>query len=67
VEPIFFSVSGDLAEIWQDLKIGLQVLDAGSAKNAAAEWHYSFRYHWGPNHATHVLRPLLGIVLQHEE
>jgi hypothetical protein len=66
-ESLFGSISDDLAGTWSDLKLGLLVLDAGSPKNAAAEWHYSFRYHWGPNHATHVLRPLLGIVLEYEE
>jgi hypothetical protein len=66
-EPISGSISDDLAGAWTDLKLGLLVLDAGSLGNAAAEWHFSFRYHWGPNHATHVLRPLLGLVLEYEE
>ena len=66
-ELIFGSISGDLADTWRDLKLGLQVLDAGRPANAVAEWRFSFRYHWGPNHATHVLRPLLGLVLENEE
>jgi len=66
-EPIFGSISDDLADTWHDLKLGLLVLDAGSAANAIAEWRFSFWYHWGCHHATHVLRPLLGLVLENEE
>lgn len=67
VEPIRGSISDDLADTWRDLKAGLLVLDAGSLANAVAEWRFSFHYHWGPNHATHVLRPLLTIAFEDED
>ena len=65
-EALYGSMSDDLADIWRDLKVGLLAMDAGNLANAIADWRFSFRCHWGCHHATHVLRPLLGIVLENE-
>jgi hypothetical protein len=63
-EPIYGSVSNDLADIWRDLKRGLLALAAGSLPNAICDWRFSFQHHWGPFHATHVLRPLFSFVFE---
>jgi len=65
-EPLKGSIADDLAGTWQDLRLGLMVLDAGSSANAIAEWRFSFEYHRGPNHAIHVLRPLFSLVFADE-
>ena len=60
-EPIYGSVSDDLADTWSELKEGLLALEAGSVANAICDWRFSFLHHWGPYHATHVLRPLFAL------
>jgi hypothetical protein len=49
-EAIAGSLSDDLADIWRDLKPGLDVIDAGtttSPNDLAWEWRVSFETHWG--------------------
>jgi hypothetical protein len=65
-EAIHGSISDDLADIWGDLKHGMLVLAKDDASNAICEWRFSFFFHWGPHHATHLLRPLLSLVFKEE-
>jgi hypothetical protein len=65
-EPIYGSISDDLADIWRDLKNGLLVLKKDDASNAICEWRLSFLQHWGPDHATTLLRPLFSLAFKEE-
>jgi hypothetical protein len=48
----------DLADIWRDMKHGLQALaDAAALADVTWEWRMSFYTHWG-EHATQALRAL---------
>lgn len=49
--------SDDLADIWRDLKRGLDRWDRGAHRSAAWQWSFSFPHHWG-THAVGVLREL---------
>jgi hypothetical protein len=40
-------VADDLADIWRDLKAGLELYDNNDHAAAAAEWQFSFEMHWG--------------------
>ncbi len=65
-EAIYGSISEDLAGIWRDLKNGLLVLKKDDASNAICEWRFSFFFHWGPHHASHLLRPLFSLAFKEE-
>jgi Domain of unknown function (DUF5063) len=65
-EAIYGSISDDLAGIWRDLKNGLLVLKKDDASNAICEWRFSFFFHWGPHHASHLLRPLFSLAFKEE-
>ncbi|MFB7876657.1 DUF5063 domain-containing protein [Nocardia sp. NPDC056064] len=52
------SVADDLADIWRDLRTGLDALDSGSHwQDVTFDWRLSYLGHWG-NHAVAALRPL---------
>jgi hypothetical protein len=61
-ELMYGSISDDLADIWRDLRNGLISLESGNLNNAIWFWRFNFLYHWGPHHATQVLRPLFSLV-----
>jgi hypothetical protein len=42
----------DLADIWRNLKCGLDVFDSGEIEGAVFEWEQSFRIHWGMHAAS---------------
>lgn len=42
----------DLADIWRDLKPGLDVFDSGEIEGAVFEWQQGFRIHWGMHAAS---------------
>ncbi len=44
-------LADDLADIWRDMKGGLNLFDAGDANAAAFAWCEAFNIHWG-RHAT---------------
>jgi hypothetical protein len=49
-DPTCGSISDDLADIWQDLKVGLLTFDSGQlncVKDAVWHWRFSFGSHWG--------------------
>ena len=47
-------LADDLADIWRDLKHGLQLLDGGNADAAVFHWREHFIIHWG-SHAASAL------------
>jgi hypothetical protein len=65
-ECLHGSISDDLAAIWKELKHGLEAMTSDDASNAVCEWRFSFLNHWGPHHATHVLRPLFSVVFDQD-
>lgn len=62
-EPIYGSISNDLSDIWRDLKEGFAALRGSGIEDAVGQWRFSFAYHWGSHHASHVLKPLLALML----
>lgn len=58
-------LADDLADIWRDLKGGLDLLDAGNVKAASCVWREGFKRHWG-RHATSALYILQCWVQAHE-
>ena len=49
-EPVVSSLADDLADIWRDLRAGLNIWDGASdaaRSNLVAEWRESFASHWG--------------------
>jgi hypothetical protein len=55
----------DLADVWRDLRRGLDALDDGRPGDAAWEWKFGFDSHWG-EHATDALRVLHRVVTRDE-
>lgn len=51
------SIGDDLADIHRDLRRGLHWYEEGRAANAAWDWSFHFRVHWG-RHATGALSAL---------
>ena len=52
------TISGDLAEIWRDVKQGLLALEAGSPEDDVVwDWWFGFDSHWG-RHAVDALAAL---------
>jgi Domain of unknown function (DUF5063) len=49
-EPVVSSLADDLADIWRDLRAGLNVWDGAAdvaRSDIVVEWHESFVSHWG--------------------
>ena len=47
-EPVFGSLADDLADIYRDLREGLDAWDSSASKDDAIwEWRFSFWSHWG--------------------
>ena len=56
--PVNLSLADALADIWRDLRAGLDALGSGApAEDALWEWRFGLRTHWG-NHAVEALRAL---------
>lgn len=49
----------DLADVWRDVRHGLNAYKAGRIDSASWQWSFSFRSHWG-EHATEALRVLVA-------
>jgi hypothetical protein len=64
-EPSLGDLADDLADIWRELKAGLDLFDAGNVKAAAFAWRAGFIIHWG-RHATSALSVLQYWVQAHE-
>lgn len=55
---VYWWVADDLADIWRDLRGGLQLLAVGaSMADVVWEWRFTFESHWGA-HAIEALRAL---------
>jgi hypothetical protein len=46
-EPVTSSLSDDLADIYRDVKGGLDLFDSKHPIDAAWEWRFNFQIHWG--------------------
>lgn len=57
-DPVLGDASDDLADIWRDLKRGVLAWEARDYREAAWQWSFTFRSHWG-THAVDVLAQLL--------
>lgn len=51
----------DLADIWRDVRHGLDHYRAGERDEASWQWRFSFRSHWG-YHAGEALRVLVAVM-----
>ena len=59
-DPVVTTLSDCLADIWRDLKPGLEAMDANRERyqnDALWEWTFSFQTHWG-RHAIDALRAI---------
>ena len=56
-EPVTGDLADDLADIYRDLKDGLELYEAGHITEALWEWSQSFNRHWG-RHASSALHAL---------
>jgi hypothetical protein len=53
---VLLPVADDLADIWRDLKPGVEALAAGARQEDVTwEWRFSFETHWGA-HAAEAIR-----------
>ena len=62
-DPIYGSISDDLADIWRDVKEGLSTFDSGKPnciKDAVSHWRFSFGSHWG-YHVAGAIRALTAL------
>jgi len=56
-EPVVGDAADDCADIYRDVKSGLQIFSAGAWPAAVEYWRENFRIHWG-RHATSALNAL---------
>jgi hypothetical protein len=56
-EPIVGDLADDIADIYKDIRRGLDLLDAGYMEHAVWEWIFHLQHHWG-EHATSAIRAL---------
>lgn len=64
-EPAVGSIPDDLADIWRELKSGLEALRQSNLESAIGQWRTSFKEGWG-DQATQVLRPLVTLIFRDE-
>ncbi len=46
-ETVFITLAEDLSDIYRDTKYGLRLFEAGHLAEAAWEWKFGFKVHWG--------------------
>jgi hypothetical protein len=56
-EPVTGDLADDIADIHEDIRRGLDLLDAGYTEHAVWEWIFHMQHHWG-EHATSAIRVL---------
>lgn len=61
-DPVFGVLEDDLADIYSDVKRALNLYDDGFAADAASDWKFSYRTHWGEHLlvASRVLHEYFG-------
>ncbi len=60
------SLADSLADIYVDVRRGLELWDAGRANDAVAEWRMGLEIHWG-HHALDVMRALHALQFDSDE
>jgi hypothetical protein len=56
-KPVTGDLADDLADIYRDIKKGLDLYETGHVTEALWDWNQSFHSHWG-RHATSALHAL---------
>ncbi len=56
-EPVIGDLADDLADIYRDLKDGMNLWTAGHHVEAVCHWRQHFGFHWG-RHAADAIRAL---------
>jgi Domain of unknown function (DUF5063) len=46
-DTVHTTIADDLSDIYRDIKRGLQFFEAGHLAEAAWEWKFNFKIHWG--------------------
>jgi hypothetical protein len=46
-EPVVADIADDLADVWRDVKRGLDLWNRGDVDAAAWQWRFHFEAHWG--------------------
>lgn len=64
-ETSLADLADDLADIYGDLKDGINYYEAGSIPNAVWEWQFNFTSHWG-EHLTSALNALQQWISDHQ-
>lgn len=54
-------VLDDLADVWRDVRTGLDAYRVGRTSEACWQWRFSFRSHWSA-HATEAMRVLFTLL-----
>jgi len=62
--PVTGSLADDLADIYGDLKRGLEPWQAGDLEEATYEWRFGFEFHWG-RHAVSALCAIFALHFDH--
>ena len=62
--PVMGSLADDLADIYGDLKRGLEPWEAGDLDEASYEWRFGFEFHWG-RHAVSALCAIFALHFEH--
>jgi hypothetical protein len=64
-DPVIGDLADDIADIYRDLRRGLNLLDAGHTEQAVWEWVFHLKHHWG-EHATSAIRALYWYLQENE-
>jgi hypothetical protein len=62
-DPIYGSISDDLADIWREVRVGLLTFDSGKpncVQSAVWHWRFSFGFHWG-HHLADAIRAFTAL------
>jgi hypothetical protein len=62
--PVTGSLADDLADIYGDLRRGLERWEARDLEEATYEWRFGFEFHWG-RHAASALNAIFALHFEH--
>jgi hypothetical protein len=64
-EPLEGSLADDLADVYRDLREGLELWDRGSQEDAVWGWRFNFRIHWG-EHTINAIRAIYTLAYTYD-